>query len=167
MGNIDIWKTMLRWIALEGTSTLCGTVFRFWSSLYGIHCVLNVCELTCFRWSVSLAYADLLCSLCSVRFITSLYYLMLEVTIRCGSKGKVHPRTGHEGPEEEQIYSSTLPSTSALDGGWVVNATRRPLYPRKRPGNHWVWGWVGPRDGLERSVKYRLRQDWIPEPSSP
>ena len=32
-------------------------------------------------------------------------------------KGKVHPRTGHEGPEGEQMYSSTLPSTSALDGG--------------------------------------------------
>ena len=28
------------------------------------------------------------------------------------------------------MYSSTLPSTSALDGGWVVNATPRPLYPR-------------------------------------
>ena len=27
------------------------------------------------------------------------------------------------------MYSSTLPSTSALDGGWVVNATPRPLYP--------------------------------------
>ena len=32
-------------------------------------------------------------------------------------KGKVHPRTGHEGPEGEQMYSSTLPSTSVLDGG--------------------------------------------------
>ena len=31
------------------------------------------------------------------------------------------------------MYSSTLPSTSALDGGWVVNATPRPLYPRERP----------------------------------
>ena len=31
-------------------------------------------------------------------------------------KGKVHPKTG---PEGEQMYSSTLPSTSALDrGGW-------------------------------------------------
>ena len=30
-------------------------------------------------------------------------------------KGKGHPRTGHEGPEGEQMYSSTLPSTSALD----------------------------------------------------
>ena len=39
-------------------------------------------------------------------------------------KGKVHPRTGHEGPEGEQMYSSTLPSTLALDGGgW---STPRP-----------------------------------------
>jgi len=30
-------------------------------------------------------------------------------------KGEVHPRIG---PEGEQMYSSTLPSTSALDGGW-------------------------------------------------
>jgi hypothetical protein len=32
------------------------------------------------------------------------------------SKGKVHPRTGHEGSEGEQMYSSTLPSTSAQVG---------------------------------------------------
>ena len=32
-------------------------------------------------------------------------------------KGKVHPRTGHEGPGGE-VYSLTLPSTSALvEGG--------------------------------------------------
>ena len=47
-------------------------------------------------------------------------------------KGKVRPRTSHEGPEEEKRYSSTLSLTSALDGGWVVNATPRPLYPRVR-----------------------------------
>ena len=36
-------------------------------------------------------------------------------------KGKVHPRTGHEGPEGGQMYSSTLPSTSALvGGGWLT-----------------------------------------------
>jgi hypothetical protein len=34
--------------------------------------------------------------------------------VKC--KGKVHPRTGHEGSEGEQMYSCTLPSTSALDG---------------------------------------------------
>jgi len=31
-------------------------------------------------------------------------------------KGKVHPRTGHEGQEEEYRYSCTLSLTSALDG---------------------------------------------------
>ena len=33
------------------------------------------------------------------------------------NKGKVtvYPTTGHEGPEVEQMYSSTLPSTSALE----------------------------------------------------
>jgi len=32
-------------------------------------------------------------------------------------KGKVQPRTGHQGPEGEYRYSSTLPLTSALDEG--------------------------------------------------
>ena len=36
---------------------------------------------------------------------------------QCKGKGKVHPRTGHEGPEGEQRCSSTLSLTSALDGG--------------------------------------------------
>jgi len=31
-------------------------------------------------------------------------------------KGKAHPITGHEGPEVEYKYSSTLSLTSALDG---------------------------------------------------
>ena len=33
------------------------------------------------------------------------------------NKNKGRPITGHEGPEGEQMYSSILPSTSALDGG--------------------------------------------------
>jgi hypothetical protein len=37
----------------------------------------------------------------------------LEMTVR--GKGKVHPRTGHEGPEGK-MYSCTLSLTSALDG---------------------------------------------------
>ena len=54
-------------------------------------------------------------------------------------KGKIHLRTSHENPEGEQMYSSTLPSTSALDGvvsqGHVPSAlspgkTRYPLYRR-------------------------------------
>jgi hypothetical protein len=48
-------------------------------------------------------------------------------------KGKIHPRSSHEGPEGEYKYSSNLSLTSALDGGGGVhNATPRPLYPRER-----------------------------------
>ena len=48
-------------------------------------------------------------------------------------KGKVHPRTGHEGPEGEQMYSSTLPSTSALDGGGWSRSRPGRFTPRKDP----------------------------------
>jgi hypothetical protein len=44
---------------------------------------------------------------------------------------KVHPRTGHEGPEGENSYSSILLLNSALDKGWLVNLTPRPRYPRE------------------------------------
>jgi len=37
--------------------------------------------------------------------------------IKGKGKGEVAPITGHEGPEREQRYSSTLPLTSALYGG--------------------------------------------------
>ena len=54
-------------------------------------------------------------------------------------KGKVHPRTGHEGPEGQKKYSSTLSLTSVLDGvGGQRHApaalppgkSRYPLYGR-------------------------------------
>jgi len=57
----------------------------------------------------------------------------------CKGKGKVHPITGHEGPEGEQRYSSTLSLTSALDGmggqrhtpaALPPGKTRHPLYKR-------------------------------------
>ena len=44
--------------------------------------------------------------------------LKFEKKIR-RQKVKVHPRRDHEGPEGEERYSFTLPSTSALDrSGW-------------------------------------------------
>ena len=47
-------------------------------------------------------------------------------------KGKVHPRTVHEGPEGEKRYSATRSLTSALDvGGW---STPRPS--RFTPGKY-------------------------------
>ena len=36
---------------------------------------------------------------------------------RVNVNGKALPTTVHEGPEGAQMYSSTLPSTSALEGG--------------------------------------------------
>ena len=64
------------------------------------------------------------------------------------SKGKVYPRTGHEGPEGEQRYSCTQSLTSALDGGGVVNVMPRLLCPWERPGTHCIGGWMGPRASL-------------------
>jgi len=52
---------------------------------------------------------------------------------KCKRKGEVHPRARHEDPEGEQMYSSTLPSTSALDvGGWSKPRPGR-FTPRKDP----------------------------------
>ena len=63
---------------------------------------------------------------------------MRQNTLRndgCGrvlkDKGEGHLVTGHEIPEAEWGYSCTLSLTSALDGGWVINATPRPFYPRE------------------------------------
>jgi len=39
--------------------------------------------------------------------------------------------------------------------GRVVNATPRPLYPRERPGTHFIRGRVALRAGLNRSGKSR------------
>ena len=55
-------------------------------------------------------------------------------------KGEVH----HEGPEGEQMYSFTLPSTSALDGG------RWPLYPREITDTHFIGGWVGRSERMQK-----------------
>jgi hypothetical protein len=43
-------------------------------------------------------------------------------------KSKVHPRTGHEGPEGEYYSFCNLGARC----GWVVDATPRPLYPITR-----------------------------------
>jgi len=65
------------------------------------------------------------------------------------------------------MYSSTLPATSALDEGGVVNATPRPLYPGERPSTHCIGSRVGPRAGLDGCGKSRPHRDSIPGPSSP
>ena len=87
------------------------------------------------------------------------------INIRKG-KGKGHPITGHEGPEREQRYSSTLSLTSALDGVGGQRHAPAALSPGERPGNHCVGGWVGPRAGLDGCGMSRTHRDSIPGPPS-
>jgi hypothetical protein len=81
-------------------------------------------------------------------------------------KGKGHPRTGHEDPKGEQIYSSILSLTSVLDEGGC--STPRPVRftPRERPGTHCIGGLVGPRAGLDGCGKSRPYLNSIPGPSA-
>jgi len=57
------------------------------------------------------------------------------------SKDKIHPRSGHEGPEEEQRYSYILSLTSAPCPGCFT--------PGKGPGTHYRGWWVGTRACLD------------------
>ena len=64
----------------------------------------------------------------------------IKEEVKGKGKSKLHPKTDHEGPEEEYRYSSTLSLTSALDGvGGECHAsatlspgkTRYPLHRRR------------------------------------
>ena len=83
-------------------------------------------------------------------------------------KGKGHPRTGHEGPEGEERYSSTLSFTSAIDGVGGERHVTAALPPPSggRPGTHCIEGWVGSRAGLDGCGKSRPHQASIARPSS-
>ena len=74
---------------------------------------------------------------------------------------------GHEGPQGEQRYRSTLYRTSALDVMWGqphAPAVCTPP-PPERKGTHFTGGWVGPRAGLDgRKISYPPGLD--PGPSS-
>ena len=65
---------------------------------------------------------------------------LLKLIGKGKGKGKVHPRTGNEGPEGEQIYSSTLPLTWMIDGVSGQRHALAALYPRERPGTHCIRG---------------------------
>ena len=86
--------------------------------------------------------------------------------IKFKGKGKVRPRTGHEGPQREQMYSYTLSLTSAPDGvggqrhysaALPSGKTRYPLY-RRLDGLHVRSGQV---------QKISPYQDSTPGQSSP
>ena len=82
-------------------------------------------------------------------------------------KGKAHPRTGHEGPEEESRYSCALSLTSALDGVGGQRHVPTALPPGTRPGTLSIGGWVDPRASLDGCEKSSPHRDSIPGLSSP
>jgi len=53
--------------------------------------------------------------------------------------------------------------TSVLDGGWVVSATPRPLYPWERPGTHCIGGWLGPGPVWMGAENLAPHRDLIPQ----
>ena len=95
------------------------------------------------------------------------HYTEYVFTFPTWVKVKVPPRTDHEGPEREQMYSSNLPSTSAQDWGWVVHVMPRRFYPKEKPVTHCIGGRVGPRVGLDGCGKPRPHRYSIPGRCSP
>jgi hypothetical protein len=74
--------------------------------------------------------------------------LVKDLLIKGKSKGKGYPITGHESPEGERSYSSTLSLTPALEG---VGGQRHALaaLPTGKKVIYFIGGWVGPRAGLD------------------
>ena len=52
----------------------------------------------------------------------------------CKGKDKFRPKIGHEGPEKEYKYISTLALTSALDGGQCLTLHAGPFALREEKG---------------------------------
>ena len=89
------------------------------------------------------------------RFLCNFVILVVLTTVfhcakprKAKGEGKDRPRTGQEGPEGEQRYSSTLSLTYALDLVGVKRHLSAALSLGKRPGTHiigsWVWTvWTG------------------------
>ena len=110
-----------------------------------------------------------------------LTFTTADFLVFTGVCSKVHHGTGHEGPGGEQMYSSTLPSTSALDGvggrrhapaDLTPGKTQYPLYrrlggPQGRSGRVWK---ISPPTGFDprtvQSVANRYTDKAIPTPTA-
>jgi hypothetical protein len=61
--------------------------------------------------------------------------------------------------EDAWVSGDIAPSflTSALDGGeWSASRPCRFTSNERAPGNYWIWGWVGPRVGLDAVEKRKI-----------
>ena len=114
-------------------------------------------------WSMPHKY----CPKCSFFVFPVLLFRILYIVIFNQGKGKGHQRTGHEGPEGEQKYSSTLSLTSALDMVGGQRHAPAALLLGKRPGAHCIGGWVGLRAGLGGCGKSHLPPGFDPRTVQP
>ena len=79
---------------------------------------------------------------------------------------KVHPITGHEGPEVEYRYSSTLSLTLVLSGVGGQRHAPAALAP-ERPGTNCTEGWLDPTAGLDGCGKSRPPPGFDPQTVQP
>jgi hypothetical protein len=96
------------------------------------HCILSCTIMWCLHTCVfNLSLSSPLSHINSL----FLHVYTLHFTVICCivGKGKVHPRICHKGPEGELRCSSTLPLTSALDGGGSSAPRPDRFTPRKDP----------------------------------
>jgi hypothetical protein len=88
--------------------------------------------------------------MCVLIFSTTFVWNIILIEVK--GKGKVHPRTGHEGPEGEKRYSSTLSLTSALNGGgWSMPRPGRFTPGKETP--YPLYRMLGGRHGLSGRVR--------------
>jgi hypothetical protein len=73
---------------------------------------------------------------------------------------KVHPLTGHEGPDREQTYSSTLSLTLALDGDGLLMPCSHHLTPGNEAQYPLYWTLGGPQ-GQSEWVQKILPPVWF------
>ena len=115
---------------------------------------------------------------CSLPMLSDTYRLSLLLTHKYSSQGpwamkrikgksKVHPGTGHEGPEGKQMYSCTLSLTQALDrGGWSTPRPRRFTPGKESVPNAQETEWV-PGPVWKGAENLAPSWDSIPAPSRP
>jgi hypothetical protein len=100
------------------------------------------------------------------RFLGSPQKDSYKYPLKLRSKGKGQSWAGHEGPEEEERYSSTLSLTLAEDGVGGKRHVPAALPPGKKTGTHFIGSCVDPRAGLEVCGKSRQHRVSIPGTSS-
>jgi hypothetical protein len=105
-------------------------------------------------------------SYCSV-WISLRKLFRFQVAARFITVRKVHHRTGHEGPEWDMTYSSSLSLTLALDGGGWSAPRPGCFVPRKETRYPLHRRLGGPQGDQDRCRKSRLHRDSISWPSNP